>query len=72
MLAIIPPNLHPFVDALEHINIIYTISLAMNVAPNHREVTRQFEDTWRLLMREFNVTMPLKVHIIISHLSEYF
>jgi hypothetical protein len=67
-----PEDLHPFVDTLDKINSVYSISHAKNVATNHRDLIGEFEATWRLLMKDFNITMPLKVHIICHHLSDFF
>ena len=35
-------------------------------------ILQNFKRTWITLMAEFGLTMPLKVHIIVDHLSEYF
>lgn len=62
---------HTFVDILEEIKEVYTISHAKEVVPNHREVTEKFENTWCSLMTSYGLTMPVKVHIICEHFSEY-
>ena len=41
------------------------------MVPNHREVIAEFGDSWLVLMENFQVTMPVKVHIILHHLSDY-
>ena len=64
-------DLHCFVDILESINQVYTISFQEAVAPNHKEITKQFETLWLIAMEKFTITMPLKVHIICHHLSDY-
>ena len=38
---------------------------------NHRAVFSEFGDTWLVVMKKFQVTMPLKDHIILHHLSDY-
>jgi len=60
------------VDILESINQVYTISFQEGVAPNHKEITKQFETLWIIAMEKFAITMPLKVHIICHHLSDFF
>ena len=32
----------------------------------------RLEYQWRVTKKEFSVTMPLKIHMIIHHLSDYF
>ena len=49
----------------------HPIAHARSVMPNHREVISEFVDSWLVLMTKFQVTMPLKVHIILHHLSDY-
>jgi hypothetical protein len=61
-----------FVHALDNIKEVYTIMHATTVPSNHREVIKKLENTWRMLMSTFFITMPLKIHILIHHLSEYF
>ena len=65
-------DLHCFVDILESINDVYTISFAQVVSNNHKAVTTKFEKLWKIAMVKFGITMPLKVHIICHHLSDYF
>ena len=69
---ILPQNLHSYVDALESIKKIYQIATAKEVDPNHREIIENFNDEWKVLMDVHGETMPLKVHIIVHHLSDYF
>ena len=70
--ACLPVRLHTFVDALRQIAIVYKISTAEAVVNNHREIIQNFKGTWIKLMEDFGLTMPLKVHIIVDHLSDYF
>ena len=65
-------DLHCFVDILESINKVYTISFQQGVDPNHKDVTKEFEKLWIIAMDKFKITMPLKVHIICHHLSDFF
>ena len=65
-------HLHCFVDVLENIGEVYKISHATTVDPEHRVIIGRLEDTWKVLMNDFNVTMPVKIHMIIHHLSDYF
>jgi hypothetical protein len=65
-------KLHIFVDAFESIAEIYKLSHATSVDINHREKIMKLEITWKLIMRHYKITMPLKIHIIIHHLSDYF
>ena len=65
-------DLHCFVDILESINLVYTISFQQGVDPNHQKITAQFEKLWTVAMNKFEITMPLKVHIICHHLSDFF
>ena len=59
-------------DILESINQVYTISFQEGVDPNHTAITKQFETLWIIAMEKFSITMPLKVHIICHHLSDFF
>ena len=68
----LPENLHSFVDILESINEVYTISFQTLVNPNHKQVTETFEQLWKIAMVDYGINMPLKVHIISHHLSDYF
>ena len=68
----LPEDLHSYVDALESIKIIYKIATAKEVDPDHRNIIEKFEEQWKVLMDEHGETMPLKVHIIVHHLSDYF
>ena len=72
MRTCIPPQLHPFVDTLEKVKTIYKISHAKSVDEKHREITADFKANWISLMTTYGMNMPLKVHIISEHLSEYF
>ena len=45
---------------------------AQTVEIDHREKIELFRNTWLTLMRDHGQTMPLKVHIILEHLSDYF
>ena len=45
---------------------------ATTVEIDHREKIELFRNTWLTLMQDFGQTMPLKVHIILDHLSDYF
>ena len=65
-------NLHTFVDALEQIKDIYRMAHATTVEIDHREKIELFRNTWLTLMQDHGQTMPLKVHIILDHLSDYF
>ena len=38
---------------------------------DHKQIIKKLEDTWRELMRNFRITMSLKIHIIIHHISDY-
>ena len=53
----LPEELHTFVDILEEIKEVYKISHAKEVVPNHREVTKHFENTWCSFMTSFGLTM---------------
>ena len=68
----LPQRLHTFVEALRQVAIVYQISTATSVVSNHREILQNFKHTWITLMEDFGLTMPLKVHIIVDHLSDYF
>ena len=68
----LPENLHGFVDILESINEVYTISFQSVVNQNHKLITATFEQLWKHAMVKYGITMPLKVHIICHHLSDYF
>ena len=68
----LPQNLHTFVDALEQIKDIYRMAHATTVEIDHREKIELFRNTWLTLMQDHGQTMPLKVHIILDHLSDYF
>ena len=68
----LPANLHSYVDALESIKNIYQMATAKEVEPDHRNIIENFEQQWRILMDEHGETMPLKVHIIVHHMSDYF
>ena len=70
--ACLPERLHTFVEALRQVAIVYQISTAKSVVTNHREILQNFKHTWITLMENFGITMPLKVHIIVDHLSDYF
>ena len=70
--AFLPVELHPFVDTLDKIKGIYKISHAKSVDPNHKAITGEFKKQWISLMTTFGIHMPVKVHIICEHLSEYF
>ena len=70
--ACLPERLHTFVEALRQVAIVYKISTAKSVVSNHREILEKFKLTWITLMENFGITMPLKVHIIVDHLSDYF
>ena len=59
-------------EALRQVGIVYQISTARSVVSNHREIIQNFKHTWITLMENFGITMPLKVHIIVDHLSDYF
>ena len=39
---------------------------------NNKVFLQNFKYTWITLMEDFGLTMPLKVHIIVDHLSDYF
>ena len=68
----LPQDLHTFVDALEQVKEIYRMAPAQTVEIDHREKIELFRNTWLTLMRDHGQTMPLKVHIILEHLSDYF
>ena len=68
----LPENLHCFVDILESINEVLTISFQTLVNPNHKQVTETFEKLWKIAMVDYGINMPLNVHIIFHHLSDYF
>ena len=68
----LPVDFHCFVDTLESINEVYTISFEKVVNKYHRSITENFEFLWNVAMVKFKITMPLKVHIICHHLSDYF
>ena len=68
----LPQNLHTFVDALEQVKDIYRMAHATTVEIDHRERIERFRNTWLTLMEVHEQTMPLKVHIILDHLSDYF
>ena len=57
---------------MRQVAIVYKISTARSVVSNHREILQKFKRTWITLMESFSITMPLKVHIIVDHLSDYF
>ena len=66
-------DLHPFVTTLERLNDVYRIAYAKDVDSNHVEIIEQFELTWLDIMKPpYNTTMPLKIHIIVHHLSDFF
>ena len=68
----LPQDLHSYVDALESIKNIYQIATAKEVDPDHRVIIENFNEQWKVLMNDHGETMPLKVHIIVDHLSDYF
>ena len=68
----LPEDLHSYVDALESIKNIYKIATAKEVDPDHRVIIENFNEQWKVLMNDHGETMPLKVHIIVDHLSDYF
>ena len=68
----LPDDLHCYVDALESIKNIYQIATAKEVDPDHRVIIENFNEQWKVLMNEYGETMPLKAHIIVDHLSDYF
>ena len=68
----LPQYLHSYVDALESIKNIYQIATAKEVDPDHRVIIENFNEQWKVLMNDHSETMPLKVHIIVDHLSDYF
>ena len=68
----LPQQLHTFVNALEQIKDIYRMAHATTVEIDHREKIELFRNTWLTLMRDHGQTMPLKIHIILDHLSDYF
>ena len=68
----LPQHLHTFVNALEQIKDIYRMAHATTVEIDHREKIELFRNTWLTLMRDHGQTMPLKIHIILDHLSDYF
>ena len=65
-------TLHPFVDTLEKVKTVYKISHAISVDTSHRKITAVFKLNWISMMTTYGMNMPLKVHIISEHLSEYF
>ena len=42
------------------------------VNKDHQQITSKFENLWIIAMDKLGITMPLKVHIICHHLSDYF
>ena len=68
----LPAELHSYVDALESLKTIYQMATAKEVDPDHRILIENFEKQWKVLMDDHGETMPLKVHIIVDHLSDYF
>ena len=68
----LPERLHTFVDALRQVALVYQVSTANTVVSNHKEIMQTFKLTWMTLMENFGITMPLKVHILCDHLSDYF
>ena len=66
------PQFHCFVDILEGVNEVYTISFAKDVNVEHQRITARFERLWIVAMDKHGITMPLKVHIICHHLSDFF
>ena len=68
----LPQHLHCFVDILDSVNEVYTISLETVVNKQHKVITSMFEQRWLVAMANFGISMPLKVHIICHHLSDYF
>ena len=68
----LPVELHCFIDILDSINEVYTISHEKVVNNNHKDITSNFEQCWKLAMVRFGITMPVKAHIIAHHLSDFF
>ena len=44
--SFLPIELHPFVDTLETIKVIYKISHAKSVDKNHKIITAGFKEKW--------------------------
>ena len=68
----IPQELYCFVDILEGVNEVYTISFAKDVNIEHQRITARFERLWIIAMDKHGITMPLQVYIICHHLSDFF
>ena len=58
-------------DILDSVNEVYTISLETVVNKQHKVITAMFEQRWLVAMANFGINMPLKVHIIWHHLSDW-
>ena len=68
----LPVHHHSFIDILESVNEVYTISLETVVNKGRKKITEKFKKLWKVAMEKHGITMPLKVHIISHHLSDYF
>ena len=53
-------------------NVSRVNSLETVVNKQHKVITAMFEQRWLVAMANFGISMPLKVHIICHHLSDYF
>ena len=64
-------EMYIFTD-LKQVKEIYRIAHATTVEVDHREKIELFRNTWPTLMHDYGQTMPLKIHLILDHLSDYF
>ena len=61
-----------FTDCLRKLSVVDKVANDSTLAPDYKEKIKAFEDSWMVLHDKYKVTIPNKVHIIVTHLVEYF
>ena len=46
--------------------------VAPELDPNYKQILSDFEDKFQYLYDEEGLNMPLKIHVIVHHLEQYF
>ena len=65
-------ELKDFTDCLRKLSVVDKVANDSTLAPDYKEKIKAFEDSWMVLHDKYKVTIPNKVHIIVTHLVEYF
>ena len=60
-----------FIQYLRNLRKLHSMSVAEKLDPNYRQILSEYEGTFEELYYQEGLNMPLKVHVIVHHFSEY-